>query len=87
MAPRSCVEGRTVLVRGLTLHKVCGILWVYGKEGLKMAVQLCPECGRTVADDAYLMYDIYDKAGITFCCKPCATGEGQCSCSYDEAVE
>ncbi len=39
-----------------------------------MTVQLCPVCGCSIGDEAY------EKEEVTYCCEPCATGEGQCAC-------
>ena len=45
-----------------------------------MAEQICPVCGCTIAEEAY------EKAGVTYCCEPCATG-GECECGCCEIVE
>lgn len=45
-----------------------------------MTKQLCPICGCHLAGDAY------EKGGVLYCCKPCATG-GQCECGCCKVVE
>jgi uncharacterized radical SAM superfamily Fe-S cluster-containing enzyme len=45
-----------------------------------MAEQLCPACGCHIDADAY------EKDGVIYCCKPCATG-GQCECGCCEVTE
>lgn len=52
-----------------------------------MAVPICPECGCAVTGEGYRGYDIYDKTGANYCCQPCATGDGQCTCGCCEATE
>ncbi len=46
-----------------------------------MTVQLCPVCGCSIGDEAY------EKEEVTYCCEPCATGEGQCACGCCTIVE
>ncbi|MFH0768228.1 MAG: hypothetical protein V1932_01515 [Chloroflexota bacterium] len=47
-----------------------------------MAEQICPVCGCTINPD-----EGYEKEGITYCCEPCATGEGQCECGCCAVAE
>ena len=45
-----------------------------------MPEQLCPACGCHIGAGAY------EKEGVRYCYKPCAT-TGQCDCSCCEIVE
>ena len=47
-----------------------------------MAEQICPVCACTIIPNK-----TYEKEGVTYCCEPCATGQGQCECGCCTVVE
>lgn len=39
-----------------------------------MAERICPVCGCVIEGTGY------EKGGVTYCCEPCASGNGACEC-------
>ena len=47
----------------------------------KMTEQLCPVCGCTIVGAGY------EKEGVKYCCKSCASASGSCECGCCHPLE